>query len=380
MFDKIVLAGMSDEALICALSEATRVEAATAADRLALIAEVTARQCDDEDDGIAHAVIDGWAFAKAQVGAACNLGEHAASAQMHIGIALRQRLPRTAAVFATGVVSAKVIAEIAWRTRLVVDETALALIDAAIACEAARYGTLSEVKLTRAVDLWVEKFDPVAVIRSKTTAKDVYVEFDNRDDPNGVCSFWGRLRATDKKVVEERLLGLAATVCANDPRPLRERMADAMGALGVVGPSLQRLACQCGDPECAGSGKDPRSTAVIIYTLTEQIPGTQTRPAPGPGPGPTPEPAPEGSGGPEPEPAPDNPAADPEPEPEPSVEPAAQAPPEPGPRPAATLPGAATGITLDGAIIPAAMLADLIATGATVRPLREVADLPVERQ
>ena len=380
MFDKIVLAGMSDEALICALSEATRVEAATAADRLALIAEVTARQCDDEDDGIAHAVIDGWAFAKAQVGAACNLGEHAASTQMHIGTALRQRLPRTAAVFATGVVSAKVIAEIAWRTRLVVDETALALIDAAIACEAARYGTLSEVKLTRAVDLWVEKFDPVAVIRSKTTAKDVYVEFDNRDDPNGVCSFWGRLRATDKKVVEERLLGLAATVCANDPRPLRERMADAMGALGVVGPSLQRLACQCGDPECAGSGKDPRSTAVIIYTLTEQIPGTQTRPAPGPGPGPTPEPAPEGSGGPEPEPAPDNHAADPEPEPEPTVEPAAQAPPEPGPRPAATLPGAGTGITLDGAIIPAAMLADLIATGATVRPLAEVADLPVERQ
>ncbi len=35
---------------------------------------------------------------------------------------------------------------------------------------------------------------------------------------------------------------------------------------------------------------------------------------------------------------------------------------------------------LDGTVIPAAMLADLIATGAKVRPLREVADLPTERQ
>jgi len=40
----------------------------------------------------------------------------------------------------------------------------------------------------------VEKFDPDAVIRSKRTAKDLYVEFDDKDDPNGVASFWGRLR------------------------------------------------------------------------------------------------------------------------------------------------------------------------------------------
>ena len=39
-----------------------------------------------------------------------------------------------------------------------------------------------------------------------------------------------------------------------------------------------------------------------------------------------------------------------------------------------------TGVLLDGGIIPAAMLAELIATGATVRPLHEAADLPTERQ
>ena len=35
---------------------------------------------------------------------------------------------------------------------------------------------------------------------------------------------------------------------------------------------------------------------------------------------------------------------------------------------------------LDGAIIPAAMLAELVAGGATVTPLAEIADLPAERQ
>ncbi|PEG51143.1 HNH endonuclease, partial [Mycolicibacterium diernhoferi] len=71
MFDRVALAGMGDEELISALTAATRGEAAMAARRLALVAEVTARQCEDEDDVIAHQVVDGWAFAKAQVGAAC---------------------------------------------------------------------------------------------------------------------------------------------------------------------------------------------------------------------------------------------------------------------------------------------------------------------
>ncbi len=303
---------------------------------------------------------------------------------------LRERLPNTAALFATGALSAKIIGEITWRTQLVTDEEALALIDAAIAAEATTYGVLSEAALIRAVDFWVEKYDPIAVIRSKAAAKDLYVEFDDRDDPNGVSSFWGRLRATDKKAVEQRLHDLAETVCANDPRPLRERLSAAMGALGIVGPALERLACQCGDPDCAGSGKDPRSTAVIIYALTDQVPGSGARPASeaGPGPQPTGESGPEG---PEPEPAPDAPErpaaqtpAPTESDPTPAVDPAAQAPAQREPAPdtpaAHTIPGAGAGITLDGTIIPAAMLADLIATGAKVRPLAEVADLPTERQ
>ena len=191
MFDRVGLAGMGDEALISALTAATQDEAKVAARRLALIGEVIARQCDGEDDDHAHQVVDGWAWAQAAVAAACNLNPHAASKQMRIAQALRDRLPRTAALFASGVVSATVIDAITWRTHLVEDPDALALIDAAIAGEAGEYGAHSEKQLIGAVDVWVEKFDPDAVVRSKRNARDLYVEFGDKDDPNGVASFWG---------------------------------------------------------------------------------------------------------------------------------------------------------------------------------------------
>ena len=368
MFDRVELAGMTDEALISALAAATRSEAMAAADRLALIGEVTAREC--EDDAAAHQLIDGWVFVKAQVSAACNVSPHAATKLMHIGKALRERLPRTAALLASGAVSARVIDTITWRTRLVTDADALALIDAAIAGEATGYGVRSEKALIDAVDLWVEKFDPVAVIRAKAAGKDLYVEFEDRDDPNGVCSFWGRLRITDKVALTQRLDDLAATVCADDPRSLRERRAAALGALGVVGPALQRLTCMCGNPDCAGSGKDPRSSALTIYAFTDQTPGTQGPPTTEPGPGPTPQP--DGTAGPEPGSGPQDPPAEPEYQPAPGS--------SPHTRPAATVAGAGAAVLLDGGIIPAALLAELIATGATVKPLTDVADLPTEPQ
>ena len=378
VLDRGALAALSDEELDAAVAAATRTEARASAQRLALVGEVTARWCDDEDTESASQVIDGWAHAKAQVGAACNIGPWAASKQMSIATSLRNRLPRTEALFATGAVSARVIDAVTWRTKLITDPDAMALVDAAIAGVAADYGTRSDDGLIAAVDLWVEKFDPAAVIRSRSAAKDRYVEFDDRDDPNGVCSFWGRLRVTDRKVLEQRLNDLADTVCADDPRSTRERRADALGALGVVGPALQRLTCLCGNPACDGSGKDVRSAAVSIYVLTDRVPDAATgTPAP-PEPTPlVPGPRPIGPDTTQPEPS--------DPEPRESAEKTTPAPPEPT-EPAATAGGSAdpappaVGVLLGGGVIPAAMLADLIGTGATVRSLPATADLGTERR
>ncbi|MDO0974906.1 HNH endonuclease signature motif containing protein [Mycolicibacterium frederiksbergense] len=112
-----------------------------------------------------------------------------------------------------------------------------------------------------------------------------------------------------------------------------------------------------------GSGKDPRAGALTIYALTDQVPTAsedsprQTRPGAAGTPDSEPiatEAAPEQE-----EPEPTAPAAD--------TQPAAPAACNPSP-----------GVMLDGAIIPAAMLAELIAAGATIKPLSEIADLPAE--
>ncbi|MEH3129297.1 MAG: DUF222 domain-containing protein [Mycolicibacterium neoaurum] len=372
MFEQSGLSGMSDEALIAAVTDATRAEATAAARRLALVAEVTARHCEDEDESSALKLIDGWALAKAEISAACTLGPRAASAQMRIAMALRDRLPRTAEVFAKGMISAKVIAAITWRTQLVTDDDALALIDAGIAGSAHQYGALSENALIAAVDFWVHKFDPIAVIRSKTAAKDRYIDFGDSDDPDGVVSFWGRMRATDATISDARLNDLAHGVCDGDPRTVAQRRADALAAV-LAG--ADQLTCLCGDRDCVGSGKDPRAGAVTVYVLTGQEPdsGHGAKPASGP--------TPDGSGTQDPrtdkdetqpvaEPLAEEPAAH-----DGSAEPKPTAPAAPA---ASTQSSLGAGITLDGAIVPDHLLAELIATGAKVRPLNNTTELVSE--
>ncbi|TQK27231.1 HNH endonuclease signature motif containing protein [Arthrobacter sp. SLBN-53] len=369
MFERSGLSGLSDEALIAEVTDATRTEAAAAARRLAAIAEVTARHCEVEDESSALRLIDGWALAKAEISAACTLSPRAASAQMRIAMALRDRLPRTAEVFTQGSVSAKVIAAITWRTQLVCDEEALALIDAGIAGTAHQYGALSESALITAVDFWVHTFDPVAVIRSKAAAKDRYIDFGDNDDPDGVVSFWGRMRTTDAAISDTRLTDLANGVCEGDPRTMAERRADALAAV-LAG--ADRLTCLCGNQECTGSGKDPRAGAVTIYVLTGQQPDSGHGAKPDTGPMPSTGPVPATPDADELEEHQES-GSDVEAEPKPPSTPSAPSAPA-----ASTRPGVGAGITLDGAIIPAHLLAELIATGARVRPLSSATNLGSE--
>ena len=183
LLDRPVLSDLTDAALIDALECHTRAEAVAAADRLAVIGEIVARHCDDEDDTSAHCAIDGWETAAAAISAACNLGRKAASTQMRIAQTLRQRLPQVAAVFARGDISAKDIATITWRTQNITDDDAWALIDTALAGAATSYGALSNSKTEQAIDVWIEKFDPAAVRKTRTAARDRDICFGDPDDP-----------------------------------------------------------------------------------------------------------------------------------------------------------------------------------------------------
>ena len=87
----------------------------------------------DDDDERALWAFDPWDSVAAEVASAINVGHRRASGQMRIAVALRDRLPRVAALYRKGELSSRIVSAITWLTQLVEDEQALALIDAALA-------------------------------------------------------------------------------------------------------------------------------------------------------------------------------------------------------------------------------------------------------
>ncbi|BBY15075.1 HNH endonuclease signature motif containing protein [Mycolicibacterium litorale] len=261
MFDDL-----DDAALVAAIEEHTRAEAAQGAARLAAIAELTRRrELSAGDDRVLWAC-DAWSAASAEVSAAMGISARASSREMRIALALRDRLPKVAALYADGKLSSRIVSTITWRTRLVEDGEALARIDERVAEHATRWGTLSGEKLERAVDLWVDCYDPAAVIRTRLAARDRDVSIGSSDDPTVTTSLWGRLLASDAEALRRRLAQMVAGVCETDPRTPGQRRADALGALGA---GAQTLACQCGT-DCPKAGSDGGGDHVVIHVVANQ--------------------------------------------------------------------------------------------------------------
>jgi hypothetical protein len=257
---------MADDAtVVAAIEEGARAEAAAGARRLAAIAELARRRVVDDDER-ANWAFDGWASAAAEVAAAMTVGQRRASAQMRIALALRDRLPRVAALYMQGTLSSRVVSAITWRTQLVEDADALALIDAALAEGATNWGPLSEDRLDQAIDAWILRFDPAAVRRSESSTRSRDFSIGDLDDPAETTSVWGRLLATDAAVLKRRIAQMVQGVCDNDPRTMGERRSDAVGAI-VTGSF--HLACQCGSKTCL-AGDAPSSSNVVINVLAEQ--------------------------------------------------------------------------------------------------------------
>ncbi|MFL0177666.1 DUF222 domain-containing protein, partial [Mycobacterium sp. SMC-13] len=238
-------------------------------------------------------------------------------------------------------------------------------------------------------------------------------------------SIWGALLATDAELLDRVLDEMARQVCEDDPRTFGQRRADALGVLAARG---DRLACQCGNPDCPAAGPDARAAAVMIHVLTDQLPTpvadpllhgdpaapltpAPNQPAPEPvfTPEPEPEPAPADDVAPMPAPAPaadsrsaqtltpagveragdststpvpaSRPAHTPAPAAESAPTPEAHAahPPVPASAPTSTKPPAPVrtpvGYVLGGGVVPPAVLADLVARGAKVRTVASAADL-----
>ncbi|AFM15194.1 protein of unknown function DUF222 [Mycolicibacterium chubuense NBB4] len=265
MFDAL-FADVADEALLGVIEQAAREEAEASARRLAAIAELTYRTVDDDDERSRRA-FDLWAGTATQVGAALNVGHRRASAQMCIAMALRDRLPRVAALFCQGRISARVISELTWRTHLVDDARVIAQIDADLADKAVSWGPLSEHKLTGAIDAVIDRYDPDAVRRAEDRLRDRDFRVGAHEDGAETTTVWGRLMAADGVVLERRIATMINQVCDNDPRTIGQRRSDAAGAL-ING--NQYLPCRCGSPDCPAADTAAPASNIVIHVIAEQ--------------------------------------------------------------------------------------------------------------
>ncbi|COU62264.1 Conserved protein of uncharacterised function. Member of Mycobacterium tuberculosis REP13E12 [Mycobacterium tuberculosis] len=191
----------------------------------------------DADDAALLAAIEDCA--RAEVAAALTVSHRKASGQMHLSLTLN-RLPQVAALFLAGQLSARLVSIIAWRTYLVRDPEALSLLDAALAKHATAWGPLSAPKLEKAIDSWIDRYDPAALRRTRISARSRDLCIGDPDEDAGTAALWGRLFATDAAMLDKRLTQLAHGVCDDDPRTIAQRRADALGALAA---GADRLTC-----------------------------------------------------------------------------------------------------------------------------------------
>jgi hypothetical protein len=347
MFDNALpgpeaLKSADDSMVVAAITGWARVEAAASARRLAAIAELVRRRADSPTD-CAQWSCDNWDAMAAEVGAALGISHGMASGQMYLSVALRDRLPRVAALFTGGMISYWLARTIAWHTDLIKDPEALRLVDKTLSEDAALFGPMSVNKTAQAIEAVVDRYDPGALRRTRATARSRDVVIDSADQPSGTAAMWGRLFATDAAVLDRRLMQMAHDVCDDDPRTIAQRRADALGALAA---GAERLACGCGNADCpAGAEGTERASGVVIHVVAEEsalhaqadphVSGeTTSRPI-----------------------TPDTPLRDaltPDPEPDP-----------PGGWPAK--PPAA--VITSGGVVPTPLLAELIRGGAKLQPL-----------
>jgi hypothetical protein len=154
-----------------------RVENAACARRLAATADVLeARWAANGSAEREQWCVDNWDAVAAEVAAAQNMSPGVASHQLMVARALRDWLPRLAAVFGTGVSSYRLVSAIVARTRLVQDPEACGTVDAAIAAGAAGWGGLSVAKAEAAIDGWVDRFDPAALRRAEVGSRDRHLD------------------------------------------------------------------------------------------------------------------------------------------------------------------------------------------------------------
>ncbi|BBY58207.1 hypothetical protein MSAR_13430 [Mycolicibacterium sarraceniae] len=223
-----------------------------------------AQRCSDDER--AHWACDAWDALAAELSAALAVTHGRASAEMTLAMSLRHRFPRVGALFLAGELSYRVCEAIVDRTYLVQDRGIIAILDRAIAEDAVAWGPMSKLKLQRAIDYWVDRYDPGAVRRTRAWVRDRDIVVDTRHAHDGVVEIRGSVQQTDGVVIERRLTQMAHAVCEDDPRTIGQRRADAMGAIAA---GSDHLACLCGNRDCPAAEPDGRAASVVVHVVAD---------------------------------------------------------------------------------------------------------------
>jgi hypothetical protein len=256
------------------LSAAARAENQAAGQRLAVIGELDVlwlRRFDERETWCT----DTEEAITAEVAAALTITQELAASYLDYSRAMRTRLPRVGALLCAGDIDYRMFQTMVYRTDLITDPEVMAAVDAELALAAPRWPALTQGRLAAQVDRIVARADRDAVRRRRERQADR--EFSIWDTGDGLTEVFGRLITTDAHAVDARLDALAVTVCADDPRTLKQRRADALGALAA---GADRLACRCGHPDCP-AGATPPPSPVVIHVVAEQAGLNGTAPTPG---------------------------------------------------------------------------------------------------
>ena len=264
------LASLTDAALVDAAGGWARAENAAGARKLAVMAEIFSRRTGLDAGERELWWIDPDAAVAAELAAALNVSAGMALHQTHRGVALRDRLPKVAALFEAGLVSDLLVRTIVSRTYLIDDDDAMAAVDAALAERVTRWGALSVKKTEDAIDALVDEHDPGALRRATRVGRtSETVRFGSPTDVAGTTTIWARLNSPDAALMEQNVEEVARSVCDADPRTASTNAAPTRWP-----PRSPRTAfdCTCGEPDCGGgtAGDAPAKNAVVYAVADEE--------------------------------------------------------------------------------------------------------------
>ncbi|WP_301146226.1 HNH endonuclease signature motif containing protein [Mycobacterium simiae] len=252
------------QSLLTQIGAAARAEAQAAAARLLAIGDLFRLRTAEHGERAQWAADTSDAVA-AEVAATLGTSVAMGHSNLRYARAMHERLPAVAAVFRAGDIDFRLFRTIVFRTDLVVDADALAVVDAQLAIKAPRWPSMTSWKLATEIDRVVAKIDRDAVRRSRDFTADRFFEVTPMEA--GTALINGSVFATTGQALDARLDELAQTVCDDDPRTLGQLRADALGALAA---GDDRLTCGCGRADCPAGCAPKRPTSVVIHVVADR--------------------------------------------------------------------------------------------------------------